>query len=370
MQVSSRQTARLIAVRALLLLAVAALAVLVAGPVAAAPSSTAPSADPSSAAAASAPETISWTVEPATADGPDGRAWAELTLDPGQSVTDHLAIRNLSKSAATFSIKAADGYFTDTGRFNMLPSSQPSTAAGTWIDVQDSVEVPAGGTVVLPYTVTVPDNATPGDHAAGIAASVSFVGQNPDGGGTLGVESRVGFRVITRVTGDVQPAMTATGLAATYDMSANPLSPGSMQVSTVLANTGNIALAITGTATAGGQSAPFAIGDAGATAIELLPGDQRTVTANVTGVWPLGPVGTTARFTATATDADPVTVSADTTTWAMPWPQLIALAVLALLVLALLANRRRRRAKLRRLLDAERAAGRAEASGETASTAT
>lgn len=373
MQVSSRPTARPTAVRALVLLAAAAVAFLLAGPapaaVAAAPDP-APSSDASPAAPSStAPDTISWTVEPATADGPDGRAWAELTLDPGQSVTDHLSIRNLGKTAATFSVKAADAYFTDTGRFNMLPSSQASTKAGTWIAVQDSVEIPGGGTAVLPYTVTVPDNATPGDHAAGIAASVSYVGQNPDGGGTLGVESRVGFRVITRVTGQVQPAMTATDLTAAYETSWNPLAPGTMQVSTMLTNTGNVALVIAGTADAGGQQAAFAV-DGGTTTIELLPGDQRTVTATVTDVWPLGPVGTTARFTATATDVEPVTVSADTTTWAMPWPQLITLAVLALLVLAVWADRRRRRIKLRRLLEAERAAGRAEAAGDPASTAT
>jgi hypothetical protein len=309
-----------------------------------------------------APETITWTVEPADEQGPDGRAWVELTIDPGRSVTEHVAIRNLSSSAATFSVKAADGYFTDTGRFNMLPSSEPSTKAGTWIDVQPSVDVPAGGTAILPYTVTVPDNATPGDHAAGIAASVSYVGENPDGGGTLGVESRVGFRVITRVTGQVQPALAVTDLTAGYLTSWNPLAPGSMQVSTVLSNPGNIALAVTGTAAVGGQQADFTVGDAGSTTIELLPGDTRTVTTTVAGVWPLGPVDTTARFTATATDADPISASAQTSTWAMPWPQLITLAALALLVVAVWADRRRRRARLQRLLDAERAAGRAEAS--------
>lgn len=334
------------AVRTMLVLVTATLALLLAGPAA--------------AATTAAPETITWTVDPATADGPDGRARAELTLDPGTSVTEHLAVRNLGRTAATFSIKAADGYLTDRGRFTMLPSSEPSTRAGTWISVPASVDVPAGGTAVLPYTVVVPDNATPGDHAAGIAASVSYVGENPDGGGTLGIESRVGFRVITRVTGQVQPGLTVTDLVAGFQTSANPLTPGSMQVSSVVTNTGNVAMAVTGTALSGGQQAPFAIGD-GATTIELLPGDRRTVATTVTGVWPLGPVGTTVRFTGTATDLDPIAISDSTTTWALPWPQLISLAGLALLVFAGWADRRRRRTRLQRLLQAERDAGRAEA---------
>ncbi len=338
------------AVRTVLVLATAALAVLLGGPAAAA----------GSAPAAAAPDTITWTVDPATADGPDGRAWAELTLDPGSSVTEHLAVRNLGKNPVTFGIDAADGYFTDTGRFTMLPASQPSTAAGTWIAVQDSVQVPAGGTAVLPYTVTVPENATPGDHAAGIAASVSYVGDNPNGGGTLGVESRVGFRVITRVTGAVTPGLAVADLDTDYLGNWNPLASGSVPVRTTIANTGNVALAVTGVVTAGGRQATFALPDGDST-IELLPGDARQVTATVTDVWPLGPVGAAAQFTATATGLDPISASAAMTTWAVPWPQLAALALLALLILAARAERRRRRARLARLLEAERAAGRAEA---------
>lgn len=316
-----------------------------------------------------ADESLSWAVSPADEQGPDGRAWAELTLDPGRSVTEYLGVRNLGKQPATFRIKAADGYFTDTGRFNMLPSSTPSTAAGAWIAAPDSVEVAGGGTAVVPYTVTVPDNATPGDHAAGIAASVQFVGENPDGGGTLGVESRVGFRVITRVTGTVTPALAVGDLATSYETSWNPVTPGTMTVRTSVTNTGNVALVITGTASAGGAQAAFGIPD-GATTIELLPGDERVVTATMTGVWPLGPVGSTAQFTATASDLDPVTVSTSATTWVVPWPQLAALVLLALLVLAVRAERRRRVARLRRMLAAERAAGRAESEGEPATMST
>lgn len=311
-----------------------------------------------------ADDPTSWAVSPADEQGPDGRAWAELTLDPGRSVTEHLAVRNLSKQPATFQLKAADGYFTDTGRFTMLPSATPSTAAGTWIAVQDAVPVPAGGTAVVPYTVTVPANATPGDHAAGIAASIRFVGANPDGGGTLGVESRVGFRVITRVTGSVSPALAVGDLTTAYETSWNPGQPGTMTVRTTIANTGNVALAVTGTADAGGASAAFGIPD-GADTVELLPGDRRTVSATVTGVWPLGPVGVTGRFTATAGGLDPVTVSSAATSWAIPWPQLCTLVLLALLGLIIWAGRRRRRANLRRLLAAERAAGRAEAGDHT-----
>ncbi len=130
----------------------------------------------------------------------------ELELDPGASVDEHLAVRNLSDRDVTFALTAADGYFTPTGRFNMLPGDKQSVAAGIWISMDKTVTVAAGGTAVVPFTVTVPDNATPGDHAAGIAASI--YSQGGSDGTQLGVESRVGFRVMTRVKGEVRPALS------------------------------------------------------------------------------------------------------------------------------------------------------------------
>jgi hypothetical protein len=96
----------------------------------------------------------------------------------------------------TLRISAADGYFQENGRFSMLPSDKESVDAGLWIEVQDEVTVGAGETVIVPFTTTVPENATPGDHAAGIAASV-LSQQVEEDGAMAGVESRVGFRVMT-----------------------------------------------------------------------------------------------------------------------------------------------------------------------------
>ncbi|MEX5637557.1 hypothetical protein [Parafrankia sp. FMc2] len=155
-----RRTVRL---RALIALAVPLL--VAAGsvpPAGAAPEGTAPPGGaPGAAPAADPAATVTWTVRPADERGPDGRSWVELTLDPGETATEHVAVRNLGRTPATFSITAADGYFTDTGRFNMLPSTRPSREAGTWVEAPDTVTVEAGESAVLPFTVTVPRNATP-----------------------------------------------------------------------------------------------------------------------------------------------------------------------------------------------------------------
>lgn len=176
---------------------------------------------PGASSGADGPDaSVTWMVRPSDGVGEDGRSWIELDLEPGESVEEHLLVRNLSPDAQTFRLTAADGYFTDTGRFNMLTSDRQSVDAGTWIALPDSVVVASGADVVVPFTVTVPADATPGDHAAGVAAGI-----RSGGGDQVGIESRVGFRVMTRVAGSLAPSAGAA-VDGSYDGTWNPFEGG------------------------------------------------------------------------------------------------------------------------------------------------
>ncbi|MEU8660872.1 hypothetical protein [Actinoplanes philippinensis] len=174
--------------------------------------------------AAAAPTTVNWTVQPATAAGPDGRRWIEHTLEPGGQVTEHLAVRNLGDTSAVFTLSAADGCLTAKGRFNMLPSDRPSAGGGTWVSVPGTVTVGAGRTVVVPFSITAPAGVTPGDHPAGIAASIA------GSRGTVQVESRVGFRLMLRAAGMLRPSVTADRITLGYARTWNPFQPGTVRV--------------------------------------------------------------------------------------------------------------------------------------------
>ncbi|MFI5912381.1 hypothetical protein [Dactylosporangium sp. NPDC051541] len=278
-------------------------------------------------APAFAEATTTWTVQPASERGPDGRRWIEPSLDPGQVVTEHLAVRNIGKASAVFALSAADGYLTDKGRFNMLPADQPSKDGGTWIAVQKSVTVGPNETKVVPFTITVPRDATPGDHPAGIAASILSTS------GTVSVDSRVGFRVMLRATGTLTPAVTATQLTVRYERSWNPLRAGTVHIGYTTTNSGNVRVEPRGRAEVAGW---FNSRGHDAGGGELLPKGARSDRATVGGVWALGRVTTTVTITGAG---PPVTVSAGS--WLIPWPQLLVVLVVAASILAWRLRRRR-----------------------------
>jgi len=296
---------------------------------------------------------VTWMVRPSDGVGEDGRSWIELDLDPGESVQEHLLVRNLSREAQTFRLTAADGYFTDNGRFNMLTSDRESADAGMWITIPDQVMVASGADVVVPFTVTVPENATPGDHAAGVAAAIRSGSSDQ-----VGVESRVGFRVMTRVTGDLAPAAAAT-VDGSYEGTWNPFETGRLSIGYTVSNTGNTRLSIAPRLTATTLFGLVSFEVSGDDVAEIAPGESRTSTIAIPSVWPL--FAYTAMVTATPTmigaDAQPVPVAAATATTtigAIPWPQLVVIALAALIVWWLWRDRRHRDAKIAALVEQAR----------------
>jgi len=313
-----------------------------------------------SRASAEAASDITWSARPADESAADGRSWVELTLDPGEEATDHMAVKNFSDETVTFAIDAADGYFTDTGRFDMLPPGARSTAAGTWVTVQDTVTVGPGATEIVPFVVHVPADAEPGDHAAGMAVSIRSELVNEDGT-RIGMESRVGFRVMTRVTGTIEPSAALSVVSTNYSMSWNPFAPGRASVTFEARNVGNTRLLVRGDIDAAHRSTPFPA--ASEPQQELLPGDERTLTVTIDQAWPLFLIIGEIRLTPDVITVDGSAASLDPVVeqvmiWAIPWPQLLVLGGVLLLVGGLVRTRIQSRQKTALLVSRAREEGR------------
>lgn len=322
------------------------------------------------AGAATAPSRITWAVQPAVAEGQQQRVSFRYDLEAGGAVTDSVTVTNFSDSPVEFILYASDGVITADGQFDLLPSATAPTDAGSWISIdQPRLTVPAQSSASVPFTLTVPANATPGDHPAGIVASLTQAGA--DGQSQVSVENRVGARVHLRVAGELDPVLTLTQASAEYEGSWNPIRPGSVHLTYTVENTGNVRLGSEQTTRVGGLfGIPLTTAD-GSGIPELLPGSQFTVTDTVDGVWPLFRLRVASEGEAFAVGNDavdvPMTVQTGTAgTWAMPWSQLLTIALLALVVYGLLVRRRRARARLTAALEKARAEGAAAATGSRA----
>lgn len=320
-----------------------------------------PLASPGFAAAAESTSGTTWTLSPAGPDGADDRISLRHVIAPGATVDDRVALTNFSPAPATFAVYASDGVVTADGNFDLLPPGETPVDAGSWIDIgavdgQDplpgeplTIELPAGGSIVVPLTVAVPENASPGDHPAGVVAQ--FV---PGDGAGVEMASRVGVRLHLRVDGPVVASLDVDQVVATYEPSWNPFSPGTVHVDYTLGNSGNVRLGATSTATITG---PFGIAPSSAstTTREILPGQEAPLSSSFE-LWPLllgfGEVHVTPQVVGEDALAETgETQTATLTVWAVPWAQLCLIAAAGVIVWVTLRMRRRSASRTQRRID-------------------
>lgn len=311
---------------------------------------------------------VTFGIAPAGADGADGRVSFRLELEPGASHTDHVEVANYSEEPITLALLASDGTVTAGGNFDVLPSDVAPEGAGSWVAIEEEVEVEPMETAVVPFTVTVPDDATPGDQPAGIVASLRSVGTDAEGS-SVSLDSRAGARLHLRVAGDLLPALGVADLQAEYRPSWNPFAPGTVDLSWTVENEGNVRLGAAQVASVTGL-----LGLGGGDVVvdgprEVLPGQSATQTASVEA-WPTFRLGGQVSVTPVVVGSDEVpgelpaavrTVSV----WAVPWAQLALLALVAGLVVLAVARRRRAAARLEAAVAAARAEARELATATT-----
>ncbi|GGM21381.1 hypothetical protein ACFFX1_00490 [Dactylosporangium sucinum] len=302
---------------------------------------------------------VTWSVVPATAAGPDSRRVIDLALAGGAKVTEHVAVTNHSARPVAFTVDANDGYLTAGGLFDMRAADVTPTDGGSWITVPDTVTVAGGATAVIPVVIAVPANATPGDHPAGVTASLDTAA------GQVRVQNRVGVRINLRVTGALDARLTVADVRATHHRSWNPFAAGALDVRYTVSNPGNVrAAADTRVTTAHLFGRRTWTDPSSARVREVFPGGTREFSTRLTGRWPLGRISTTVTVSASADGATAAAPAEVTVTgWALPIPQLLLVLALVLPALAARTWLRRRRARLERLLARARAEGRAEAAG-------
>lgn len=275
--------------------------------------------------------TVGLSINPATATGPDSRTRFSYKVKPGQRVSDHVLVRNVGSRPLKVTLLSAQAYNAEDGSYALRPTDTKASDVASWVRFDGDkarlvFTLPAGKSTIVGFSITVPANASPGDHPAGIIAAATSSGD-----GQLAVERRIANRLYVRVAGDLQPVLTASSFTGSYAGGLNPFD-GTVTVTAVLNNTGNVALsgvvdvdvrtwfgALVGTSVQTEVS-------------EILPGNTRTVSFQVAGVPQAGYVQPhlllRSSVVGDAPDPGPLPViERDTFLLALPW---VLLALVAL----------------------------------------
>jgi hypothetical protein len=181
---------------------------------------------------------VTWSVEPMpTSEG--GRRFFDYAVDPGTQVQDAFLITNGGDTEAEFTIYATDA-FNDpaTGNFSLLDQQTAPTDLGAWITpANDKLTIGPGLQATVPFDLLIPSDATPGDHSAGIVASV--LTEATQDGSTVLLEQRVGVRMYLTVSGEPSASVEVEDLTSSFIPSLNPFAPGELVIDYEVRNTGN-----------------------------------------------------------------------------------------------------------------------------------
>lgn len=277
-----------------------------------------------------------FAVQPSGPNGPGGRDYFIYDLAPGEVFGDTVAVSNLGDEPIRFVLYATDAFNTsDSAAFTLLREEEEPTDVGSWIQLAaPEYEVPAGQRIDVPFSVSVPRDASPGDHVGAIVAQPVTASPQPgEDELSFDIRFRIGARVYLRVEGPVEPRLRVTQLQLDHEQGIAPTS-GSTGIEYVVRNDGNVRLTPTAELRITG---PFGITVREfrpRELPELLPGGEVTIAENADGLPLLGRLHAELDVV-----ADGTTARASAATWAVPWALAGPLAVVA----ALWWWRRRRR---------------------------
>ena len=258
----------------------------------------------------------------------------EYTISPGKVQQDIIKIKNVGGSEQTYYPEVLD-FKSDnksgTPIFLNKGEDSGTYSLAKWVSVSnEGITLAPNQSTALNFNITVPADAEPGGHYAGILFST----QPPDPSGTnqIGLASKVGSIVLVRVAGDAKESANITAFDSdkdSYDTAKV------VKFSTTIENTGNVHVQPKGVITIknifGGQ---VAVVDVNNLSANVLPGSSRIF--NSTWNDPGFKLG---YYTATVTLAygSPAqTITAQTSFWIIPWMTLLLILIAIIVTLVVL----------------------------------
>jgi len=141
----------------------------------------------------------------------ENRAWMILKATPGETIQDSITVKNLSAEKITLHIAVHEAD-TKNGNIKII-ESQNFENIGSWISVQNKIDLLPNETKNLPVNINIPIDTPAKQYTASILASLTETNQQ-----NLQIVTRIGVRiyldVTNQTTGDMQTSI--------FRLTANP----------------------------------------------------------------------------------------------------------------------------------------------------
>ncbi len=124
----------------------------------------------------------------------------EVVGDPGSVLSGELEIFNEQDETKIFYTSYEN--FEPSGDSGAPYFVGGGSGLATWIETQSELTIGAGERTVVPYKITIPENAAPGGYFSAI-----FLGNQPpvsSGSSEVTIGGKIGILVLLRVSGDIE----------------------------------------------------------------------------------------------------------------------------------------------------------------------
>lgn len=128
-------------------------------------------------------------------------ARVEITGDPGTIFRGEIEIFNEQEGTRTFFTSFEN--FEPSGDSGAPRFIGAKDSLATWLQADNKIVLSSGERAIVPFSITIPDNAEPGGHFAAL-----FFGSQPPGGaqngGEVSIGGKIGALILLRVSGEVE----------------------------------------------------------------------------------------------------------------------------------------------------------------------
>ncbi len=237
--------------------------------------------------------------------------WFTYSVLPGETVEGVALAINSRSEPLDVLVYAADAFTTPQGGFALQERAEDPQDLGAWVSLEtDRIRLEPGERLRLPFRVTVPASAEPGDYAAGVVLEAApRHGESEDMGDDtqlqIDIIERVGARIYLTVEGKAERRLDAGALSWTR-------SGGDIVFLLPASNRGNVRVPVSGTIELSGWLSEDVRLDFGTT--ELLAGSDTVLTAR----WENPPTTFFGRATATVHYGDDQALQSTTSVRLIP----------------------------------------------------